>query len=68
MKTEGKGGTLVVDWAGRSADTGVHLCSGSCCNGGDALRAASQEMEGSRRVGGGEDSVGRREAGAGKGG
>lgn len=46
-------------------DMGVRLCPDSCCIGGLLLRAACQGREGSRRVGGGEDSVGCRGEGAG---
>lgn len=47
-------------------DTGVRQCLDSCCIGGILLRAAFQEREGSTKGGGGEDSVGHREEGAGR--
>lgn len=63
---EGKGGTLGVDCAGRSAGTGVRLCPNSRCIGGILLREPFREMEGSMRGEGGGDSEGCREEGAGR--
>lgn len=66
VKEEGKGATLEVNCAGQLVGTGVRLCPDNRCIGEILLREAFQEMEESMRVGGGEDSAGCREEGAGK--